>query len=255
MDRCGSRSWITRSATSTPAVSARLSSSRGEPRRVAWLPLSLFADVDQDRPPVLGVDLARARACCANSRSSAADELAEVGLRLSPWNGPADFVSVLAGRAAPAGRHVVRPGAASAARPPGKARWRRPRSRRSRVRSVRSSRVSASPNRCVCTRRSARKRPSAARRRPMSGKQQARGRSDHDVVDLARAVNESADLSPALPGRFGERTRELRRHDAIEGHSSSVDALESSESARRQTRGVAVDFVHPLATQATYLET
>jgi hypothetical protein len=89
-------------------------------------------------------------------------------------------------------------------------------SRRRRTRSTMSSFESDSPKRCVCTRRRARKRPSAARNLPMSGSSDLRCVTNDDRVDLARAVNERADLPARLARGIGERSDELGGGDDVD---------------------------------------
>ena len=156
-----------------------------------------------------------------------------------------DRADLAVGRRPPSlGRDVVGVDDASAARPRGASWIAATRSRRRRTRSTRSSRVSGSPRRCVCTRRSPRKRPSAARRRPMSGSISLRRVADDDVVDLARAVDERADLAARLERGLARATMQLGRRDVLERDPAPVDALERLRRVRAEPGGVSVEGRH-----------
>ncbi len=94
----------------------------------------------------------------------------------------------------------------------------------------------------MCTRRRPRKRPSAARRRPMSGSISLPASPTMTVVDLAGAMHEDADLAARLERDAGQRTGQLGRGDVVEGDAAPVEALEGVQRRGGETGGVAVDF-------------
>jgi hypothetical protein len=73
-------------------------------------------------------------------------------------------------------------------------------------------------------------------------KHEAAGVANDDVVDLARTMDERADLTTGLDARFDERTDELGRSQIRERDASSIDALERLRRRRRETGGVSVEF-------------
>ena len=247
-----SRSWMTVSTTSTPAVRASSRSSRRRSSASARLSRRARLSPTWTRMarPSLAVDRARAQRC-ARTRPRAADQLAEVDVELPSGMGPTSRYGAPDSVPAEtdAGLAAMRARAARCTRrrwprgSPSGASWiAATRSSRRRTRSTRSSRVSGSPRRCVCTSRSAAEAPLGGAQAADVRQHQLRRVADDDVVDLARAVHERADLPPGLVGRVGERLDQLGRGDALEGDPAPVDALEGLGGAGREAGGVAVDF-------------
>src|SRR5262249_55209820 len=65
-----------------------------------------------------------------------------------------------------------------------------------------------------------------------------------DVVDLARSMDERADLPPCLLGRLGERSKKLGRRHPLERDFAAVDVLEGLDRAPREAPCIPVDFRH-----------
>jgi hypothetical protein len=57
--------------------------------------------------------------------------------------------------------------------------------------------------------------------------------SDDDVIDLARAMDERADLTPGLDARRDERARQLRGRNVVERDAAPINALERLRRRRR----------------------
>ena len=74
---------------------------------------------------------------------------------------------------------------------------------------------------------------------------QLAGVADDDVVDLARAMDEHADLAARLDAGLDERARELGRRDVRRGDAPAVDALERLRGGGREPGGVAVELDEP----------
>jgi hypothetical protein len=71
------------------------------------------------------------------------------------------------------------------------------------------------------------------------------GVTDDDVVDLARAMDEDADLTARLDAGLDERPRELGRCDVRSGDATPVEALEGLRCGGREPGGVAVELDEP----------
>ena len=98
----------------------------------------------------------------------------------------------------------------SAGRPSGCTPIAATRSRRSSARSTRSSRVSGSLRRWVCTRRRPRKRPRPGADAADLGQVDARGVADEDVLDLAAPADQDADLALDLARDAAQEGRPAR---------------------------------------------
>jgi hypothetical protein len=62
---------------------------------------------------------------------------------------------------------------------------------------------------------------------------QLSGVTDDDVIDLAGAMDERADLTPRLDARGDERARQLRGRNVVERDATPINALERLRRRRR----------------------
>jgi len=88
---------------------------------------------------------------------------------------------------------------------------------------------------------------SQERRQPVEvfvGQVQPVGVADHDVLDLAPAVDQDADLPADVGGALGQEGGELGPHHLARGDLAPVDPLQHTDLAGLEPRGVSRHFLH-----------